>query len=97
MRFHLHSHHLQSRSPPRTSFANLGCTDPLFRALERPLLLRGEVIKGFGRGSASLGTPTANLDAAALADKLVGVEPGVYVGWASVNGGPVYKTVMSIG
>ena len=44
-----------------------------------------------------MGVPTANLDAAALGSLLDGVTPGVYCGWATVNGGPVYKAVMSIG
>ena len=32
------------------------------KSLKSPWLLKGEVIKGFGRGSKELGIPTANLD-----------------------------------
>eukprot|EP01029_Cantina_marsupialis_P029268 TRINITY_DN780007_c0_g1_i1.p1 TRINITY_DN780007_c0_g1~~TRINITY_DN780007_c0_g1_i1.p1 ORF type:complete len:167 (+),score=27.87 TRINITY_DN780007_c0_g1_i1:147-647(+) len=63
----------------------------------KPRYLDGKVIKGFGRGSKMLGVPTANMDVNALTNMLEGLENGVYLGWASVNGGPVYKTVMSIG
>lgn len=56
------------------------------RALPTPLMLRGEVIKGFGRGSRELGIPTANLDTEALeaSGALAGVEAGIYAGWATV-------------
>ena len=67
--------------------------DSGLRELLPPLTLGGAVVKGFGRGSASLGTPTANLDSAPLATALEGVVPGVYIGWAQVAGGPVYKTL----
>ncbi len=60
-------------------------------------MLQGAVVRGFGRGSKQLGFPTANIDAAKLADALEGVQTGVYCGWATVGGSPVYKTVMSIG
>lgn len=36
--------------------------------------LKGEVIKGFGRGSRELGIPTANLDTIALQVNLYGLE-----------------------
>ena len=56
------------------------------RVLPSPLLLRGEVVKGFGRGSRELGIPTANLDTEALeaSGALAGVEAGIYAGWATV-------------
>ncbi|XP_053989902.1 riboflavin kinase-like [Hylaeus volcanicus] len=61
-----------------------------------PYFVSGSVIKGFGRGSKSLGVPTANLE-----DKVVDALPGdldngVYYGWASLNG-EVHKMVASIG
>jgi riboflavin kinase len=66
--------------------------------LEAPMLLRGPVIKGFGRGSKELGIPTANLDAEALGAAVAACAPGVYYGWASVGAAPeVHKMVMSIG
>lgn len=51
-----------------------------------PIRLSGPIIKGFGRGSAELGIPTANIPLAGLS---VGgheeVESGVYHGWAGVD------------
>ncbi|CAK4031245.1 riboflavin kinase [Lecanosticta acicola] len=51
-----------------------------------PLRLNGKVIKGFGRGSADLGIPTANIPLSGLS---VGghedVESGVYYGWAGLS------------
>lgn len=69
------------------------------RALPEPVVVRGTVVKGFGRGSKELGIPTANLDPEALGDAaLTALPPGVYFGWASVGKSPVvHKMVMSIG
>lgn len=66
------------------------CTENL------PYFLSGSVIRGFGRGSKSLGIPTANLE-----DKIVSTLPdnfntGIYYGWASVNGN-VHEMVASVG
>lgn len=51
-----------------------------------PIRLSGPIVKGFGRGSAELGIPTANIPLAGLS---VGgnedVESGVYYGWAGVD------------
>lgn len=44
-----------------------------------------------------LGFPTANLDPAAFKEELKGVPRGVYCGFASVDCGPVYKAVLSLG
>lgn len=57
----------------------------------------GKVIKGFGRGSKLLGMPTANLPAEKYAEELKGLDMGVYIGWANVDGSRVYKTVLGIG
>ncbi|KAL1122385.1 hypothetical protein AAG570_003790 [Ranatra chinensis] len=62
-----------------------------------PVFVTGTVCRGFGRGSRDLGVPTANLSQEVvdgLPDFLV---PGVYMGWASVDGGRVDKMVMSLG
>ncbi|KNC80188.1 hypothetical protein SARC_07449 [Sphaeroforma arctica JP610] len=63
-----------------------------------PLLLAGEVTKGFGRGSKDLGCPTANLPQSEV-DKIQNSYPtGVYWGWATLDDKePVYPMVMSIG
>lgn len=66
-------------------------------AVSSPFRLRGKVVNGFGRGSKLLGCPTANLDPEAFKDALHGVQRGVYMGYASVSGGPVYKAVLSLG
>ena len=79
-------------APPSSSLPSLS-------VLPTPLLLSGPVIRGFGRGSKTLGIPTANLDADALETALAGTPPGVYCGWACVGVAPtvVHKMVMSIG
>jgi riboflavin kinase len=52
------------------------------------LILRGTVIKGFGRGSKELGIPTANLDVDALGESLDGVGAGIYCGFAYIDPSP---------
>lgn len=60
-------------------------------------MLRGAVVKGFGRGSRELGIPTANMDAKLLEEPLAKLEAGIYAGWAQVEGYPVMKCCLSIG
>ncbi|CAG8518501.1 5397_t:CDS:2 [Ambispora gerdemannii] len=71
-----------------------------------PIRMKGEVVKGFGRGSKELGIPTANLSEDAIDALCKGVSTGIYYGWAQVvgKGGendfpttPVYPMVMSLG
>ncbi|KAL6714510.1 riboflavin kinase [Lecanora helva] len=74
-----------------------------------PLRLSGPIIKGFGRGSAELGIPTANIPIAGLSvGGNEGLESGVYYGWAGVDvddagrrveggEGKVWAMVMSVG
>jgi riboflavin kinase len=59
-----------------------------FHLLSSHLLLRGMVIKGFGRGSKELGIPTANLDVDALGESLNGVGAGIYCGFAYIDPSP---------
>lgn len=60
--------------------------------------IKGPVIKGFGRGSSTLGIPTANLPPESLMQELSGAVSGIYCGFASLGGSPeVHKMVMSIG
>ena len=77
-----------------------------------PLFIRGEVVKGFGRGSKELGCPTANFSETVV-DKLPKDLPnGIYFGLAQgepfdlvwphltflqVDGGNVHKMVLSMG
>ncbi|KAJ3202540.1 riboflavin kinase [Entophlyctis luteolus] len=63
-----------------------------------PLRLKGNVIKGFGRGGKELGIPTANLpeEVSEYAGKFL--ESGILYGWASVGtNATVHPMVMSLG
>lgn len=62
-----------------------------------PFFASGKVVKGFGRGSKTLGTPTANFDQSVV-DLLPNDLPkGIYFGWAQLNRSSIYKMVTSIG
>ena len=80
--------------------SSLASTSPIspegyaIRALSSPLHLEGSVIAGFGRGSKELGCPTANIN---CVDAITDVPPGIYFGWASLNGARWEQMVMSIG
>jgi len=75
--------------------------------LESPLFLCGKVIKGYNRGSSSLGIPTANLDTKVPQLEKKFPFAGVYYGWAQVDCEPnmkfekgfgqVQKMVLSVG
>uniref|UniRef100_H2SAM8 Riboflavin kinase n=1 Tax=Takifugu rubripes TaxID=31033 RepID=H2SAM8_TAKRU len=62
-----------------------------------PYFCRGEVIRGFGRGSKELGIPTANFPDSVVDNLPADISTGIYYGWASLSNGDVYKMVMSIG
>lgn len=47
-----------------------------------PIYLESKIISGFGRGSAELGIPTANIP---INDKLSDLETGIYYGWCRVE------------
>lgn len=72
----------QAPDSPRSLVAgpSEGPADPF------PIRLSGPVVKGFGRGSADLGIPTANIPLEGLS---VGghenVESGIYFGWCGLN------------
>ncbi|VDN26541.1 unnamed protein product [Dibothriocephalus latus] len=57
----------------------------------------GRVVRGFGRGSKELGTPTANMSEDVVEKIPSAMSTGVYAGWAQVDDGPVRKMVMSLG
>jgi riboflavin kinase len=64
----------------------------------KPIYIKGKVIKGLGRGNSLLGMPTANLPADHYSDQLLNnIDTGVFLGWANVSNGPVYKAVLGIG
>ncbi|CAG8463550.1 10140_t:CDS:2 [Acaulospora colombiana] len=63
-----------------------------------PIKMKGEVVRGFGRGSKDLGIPTANLSEAAVEALCKDTNTGIYFGWAQVSGDQVvYPMVMSLG
>ncbi|CAB4396893.1 riboflavin kinase [Rhizophagus irregularis] len=63
-----------------------------------PIKMKGEVVRGFGRGSKELGTPTANLPEEATEALCKDIETGIYFGWSQVGNDPiVYPMVMSLG
>ncbi|CAI5650179.1 unnamed protein product [Oreochromis niloticus] len=62
-----------------------------------PYFCRGEVVRGFGRGSKELGIPTANFPDSVVDNLPADINTGIYYGWACVGNGDVYKMVMSIG
>ena len=75
----------------------MSSVDVLKIAAKLPHYSRGEIVKGFGRGSRELGFPTANFPQQVideLPQELVG---GIYFGFAQVDHGPVHDMVMSIG
>lgn len=57
--------------------------------LSEPIAVRGEVQRGFGRGSRDLGTPTANLPGTLLEGMSSADRNGVYLGFGHV---PKYGT-----
>ncbi|XP_076753122.1 riboflavin kinase [Xylocopa sonorina] len=61
-----------------------------------PFFLSGLVVKGFGRGSKALGTPTANLEDKVVDSLPTDFKTGVYYGWACIDT-QVYKMVASVG
>ncbi|KAG8455263.1 hypothetical protein GDO86_001458 [Hymenochirus boettgeri] len=62
-----------------------------------PFFCRGEVVKGFGRGSKELGIPTANFPEHVVDSLPTDLNTGIYYGWGRVGNGEIYKMVMSIG
>ena len=97
-------------SRPRALFSFPSCQIPPLYALPHgPLRLQAPVVRGFGRGSASMGIPTANMEpekcmAQAAEQAPTGTSDtlrrGVYYGWARVVGdvhGGVVKAVVNVG
>ncbi|XP_060536610.1 riboflavin kinase [Cylas formicarius] len=62
-----------------------------------PTFVKGEVVKGFGRGSKQLGIPTANFSVEVVNSLADDLPTGVYYGFAKVESDEVQKMVMSIG
>ncbi|MEQ2305283.1 hypothetical protein AMECASPLE_036117 [Ameca splendens] len=62
-----------------------------------PYFCRGEVVRGFGRGSKELGIPTANFPDSVVDSLPADVSTGIYYGWACVGNSDIHKMVTSIG
>lgn len=62
-----------------------------------PHFAKGEVVRGFGRGSKDLGIPTANFPIEVVNDLPSEMNTGVYFGLAQVDKKDVHRMVMSIG
>ncbi|CDQ69207.1 unnamed protein product [Oncorhynchus mykiss] len=62
-----------------------------------PYFCRGEVVRGFGRGSKELGILTANFTDSVVELLPGDISTGIYYGWACVDNGDIHKMVMSIG
>ena len=62
-----------------------------------PLKVKGEIVKGFGRGSRELGFPTANFSEEVIETVPQAIVGGIYCGFAQVDQGPVLDMVMSVG
>lgn len=73
--------------------------DKMTRAIlqKLPHYCKGEIVKGFGRGSKELGIPTANFPDDVVDNLPEEIQTGIYFGYATVDNGPVHKMVMSIG
>eukprot|EP00188_Purpureofilum_apyrenoidigerum_P002893 Plantae.Rhodophyta-Purpureofilum_apyrenoidigerum.ctg29434.p1 GENE.Plantae.Rhodophyta-Purpureofilum_apyrenoidigerum.ctg29434~~Plantae.Rhodophyta-Purpureofilum_apyrenoidigerum.ctg29434.p1 ORF type:complete len:409 (+),score=111.40 Plantae.Rhodophyta-Purpureofilum_apyrenoidigerum.ctg29434:101-1228(+) len=66
--------------------------------LDPPVTVDGVVAQGFGRGSAQLGVPTANVEANVLGVAVAALENGVYFGWARVGASRrIHGAVLNIG
>eukprot|EP00756_Hemistasia_phaeocysticola_P000402 Hpha_TRINITY_DN10276_c0_g1::TRINITY_DN10276_c0_g1_i2::g.35146::m.35146/K00861/RFK, FMN1; riboflavin kinase len=67
-------------------------------ALRSPVLLHGRVGRGFGRGSKSLGFPTANVDLPkGSLEGLYDIEQGVYYGWTKIGADEPRPSAISVG
>ncbi|XP_015669957.1 riboflavin kinase isoform X2 [Protobothrops mucrosquamatus] len=62
-----------------------------------PCFCRGEVVRGFGRGSKELGIRTANFSEEVVDSFPSDICTGIYYGWGCVGTGDVHKVVLSIG
>lgn len=64
---------------------------------KHPYFTEGKVVKGFGRGSKSLGIPTANFPNDVVEKLPKEFETGVYYGWARINNDEIHRMSLSIG
>ncbi len=64
------------------------------RLLARPHEVRGEVVRGNGRGGSQLGMPTANV---AVPDGIAVPAIGIYAGWCRRADGTLHPSAISVG
>ncbi|KAM9823354.1 riboflavin kinase isoform 2-T2 [Syngnathus typhle] len=81
----------------RSSAQSSSLSNPTQGMKSLPYFCRGEVVRGFGRGSKELGIPTANFPDCVVEHLPADIGTGIYYGWACVGNGDVHKMVMSIG
>ncbi|KAI9201872.1 uncharacterized protein BJ171DRAFT_516761 [Polychytrium aggregatum] len=63
-----------------------------------PLMLKGDVARGFGRGGKELGIPTANMPEPVAESAGSALDSGIYYGWSSIgDSSAVWPMVMSFG
>ncbi|PWZ00419.1 riboflavin kinase [Testicularia cyperi] len=74
----------QTAKPPTTPSKRPEICGPHAPERPYPIYLRGEVEKGFGRGSKDLGCPTANLPSKVVGPGSLLTRTGVYFGFARV-------------
>lgn len=92
-------------NPDESKTAVVGKSSLLFSSingiewLSEPIVVRGIVQRGFGRGSRDLGTPTANLPGALLDSVENAWRDGVYLGFGRVPklSKSVFKMVANLG
>ncbi|GIX63982.1 uncharacterized protein BcabD6B2_34170 [Babesia caballi] len=81
------------------NLANFDALASAYLKFVQPVQLKGTVVKGFGRGAASLGIPTANLSC----EYIPHLVPGVYFGTCWLTGNTEVeadvplKTILSVG
>ncbi len=91
----------ERRTAPSSQSASLPLfpqIPPLYALPNGPVQLCAPVVRGFGRGSAQMGVPTANLDVDVLTQQLTHLPRGVYYAWALLEGDDApRKAVLNVG
>ncbi|XP_039217266.1 riboflavin kinase [Crotalus tigris] len=90
----------RSLGPSCLCLPSRGCLRALVSSVAMkslPCFCRGEVVRGFGRGSKELGIRTANFSEEVVDSFPSDICTGIYYGWGCVGNGDVHKVVLSIG
>jgi len=104
---YLHSRVFCIHSSGRTLLITHSCGERIFFPMtlspcftDGGVIVRGTVVHGFGRGSKTLGFPTANIHSPNAKVFANTYPTGIYAGWARVMLGPdslVYPAAISVG